>query len=397
MGGADGGAAGDPPVRGISRHGPGWQSVRHFRAWLRSGRVCRRPRREKENRRKGDRLRSMLSHIVALCMAIVLPPAAQAADDGFAGKTINVIAGLPPGGGVDGEMRVLARFFAKYIPGQPGIVPRNMQGAGGIILANHLYNVAAADGLTLGMPGRSGFLLSNVVPQRGINYDLARFSYIGGAGSAANALWVHRRTGITSVADLKRTRTPIVVGALNARSENAIAPRVLESYEGWPLKIVTGYPGFSEVLIALDRGEVDALFTHEGSIANSRPDLISSGVVKPIVQSFDAMAGVPLLNDVVVDSNARALLGLVTTPSHIGLPLLGPPGIPSERLEILRQAYQHLMDDPEYRAEADRRGLPVGRAVSGAELQQLIAQKLSAVPERVVKEYMAFAGIKAEE
>jgi len=337
----------------------------------------------------------MLSHIalciVALCLAIAPAQVAQAADDVFAGKTINVIAGFPPGGGVDGEMRVLARFIAKYIPGQPGIVPRNMQGAGGIILANHLYNMAAADGLTLGMPGRSGFLLSNVVPQKGINYDLARFSYIGGAGSAANALWVHRRTGISSVADLKRARTPIVVGALNARSENAIAPRVLESYEGWPLKIVTGYPGFSEVLIALDRGEVDALFTHEGSIANSRPDLISSGAVKPIVQSFDAMAGVPVLADVVVDANARALLGLVTTPSHIGLPLLGPPGIPSERLEILRRSYQHLMDDAEYRAEADRRGLPVGRAVSGAELQHLIAQKLSAVPERLVKEYMAIA------
>jgi tripartite-type tricarboxylate transporter receptor subunit TctC len=342
----------------------------------------------------------MLSHIVALCivaLCLAPPQAAQAADDVFAGKTINVIAGFPPGGGVDGEMRVLARFIAKYIPGQPGIVPRNMQGAGGIILANHLYNMAAADGLTLGMPGRSGFLLSNVVPQKGINYDLARFSYIGGAGSAANALWVHRRTGITSVADLKRARSPIVVGALNARSENAIAPRVLESYEGWPLKIVTGYPGFSEVLIALERGEVDALFTHEGSIANSRPDLIASGAVKPIVQSFDATAGVPLLTDVVVDANARALLGLVTTPSHIGLPLLGPPGIPSDRLEILRQSYQRLMDDAEYRAEAERRGLPVGRAVSGAELQHLIAQKLSAVPERLVKEYMAIAGIKAEE
>src|SRR5215813_9261031 len=340
----------------------------------------------------------MLLRIVALRIAVALPGVAGArADETFAGKTLTVIAGFPPGGGVDGEMRVLTRFFAKYIPGNPGIVPRNMQGAGGIILANHLYNVAAPDGLTLGMPGRSGFLLSNVVPQKGITYDLARFSYIGGAGSAANALWVHRRTGISSVADLKRARTPIVIGALNARSENAIAPRVLESYEGWQLKIVTGYPGFSEVLIALDRGEVDALFTHEGSIANSRPDLIASGAVKPIVQSFDAMAGVPVLADVITDPNVRALLGLVTTPSHIGLPLLGPPGIPSERLEILRQAYLRLMDDMEYRAEADRRGLPVCRAVTGAELEQLIAQKLSAVPERLVKEYMAFAGIKAEE
>jgi tripartite-type tricarboxylate transporter receptor subunit TctC len=339
----------------------------------------------------------MLARIVVLCIAVALPQGARAADDVFAGKAINIIAGLPPGGGVDGEMRLVARFLARYIPGQPVIVPRNMQGAGGIILANHLYNVAAADGLTLGMPGRSGFLLSNVVPQKGINYDLAQFSYIGSAGSAANALWVHRRTGIASVADLKHARTPIVVGALNARSENAIAPRVLESYEGWPLKIVTGYSGFSEVLIALDRGEVDALFTHEGSIANSRLDLIASGAVKPIVQSFDAMAGVPVLAEVVTDPNARALLGLVTTPSQIGLPLLGPPGIPPDRLEILRQSYLRLMDDAEYRTEADRHGLPVGRSVSGLELQQLIAQKLSAVPERLVKEYMAFAGIKADE
>jgi tripartite-type tricarboxylate transporter receptor subunit TctC len=339
----------------------------------------------------------MLFRIVVLCIAVALPQAAVAADDAFAGKAINIIAGLPPGGGVDGEMRLLARFLGRYIPGQPTIVARNMQGAGGIILANHLYNLVAADGLTLGMPGRSGFLLSNVVPQKGITYDLTRFSYIGGAGSAANALWVHRRTGIASVADLKHSRAPIVIGALNARSENAIAPRVLESYESWPLKVVTGYPGFSEVLIALDRGEVDGLFTHEGSIANSRPDLIATGAVKPIVQSFDAMAGVPVLADVVTDVNARALLGLVTTPSHIGLPLLGPPGIPPDRLEMLRQSYLRLMDDAEYRAEADRRGLPVGRAVSGAELQQLIAQKLSAVPERIVKEYMAFAGIKGEE
>src|SRR5262245_54217266 len=207
----------------------------------------------------------MLPRIVVLSIVLALSGALGArADDFFAGKTIAIFAGFPPGGGVDGEMRVLSRYFSKYIPGNPAIVPRNMPGAGGIILANHLYSITAADALTLGMPGRSGFLLSNVVPQKGITYDLTRFSYVGGAGSAANALWIHRRAGISSVADLKRARTPIVVGALNARSENAIAPRVLESYEGWPLKIVTGYPGFSEVLIALDRGEVDALFTHEG-------------------------------------------------------------------------------------------------------------------------------------
>ncbi len=318
------------------------------------------------------------------------------AQDFYAGKALTVIAGFPPGGGVDGEMRVLTRYLARYIPGNPTIISRNMPGAGGIVVANHLYNSVVADGLTLGMPGRSGFLLSNVVPQSNINYDLARFSYVGGAGSAANALWLHRRTGVTSLAELQRAKKDIVIGALNARSENAIAPRVLASSERWPLKVVTGYPGFNEVLIALERGEVDGLFSHEGSVANSRPDLIASGAVKAIVQSHDAFPGVPVLADIVADPHARALLGLVTTPSLIGLPLLGPPGIPAERLEILRASYNRLMEDKEYRAEADKRGLPVGRALAGDELQRLIVQSLSNVPARVAKEYMAFAGIKAE-
>jgi tripartite-type tricarboxylate transporter receptor subunit TctC len=339
-----------------------------------------------------------LARIIALSGLVALPVLGSAhADDFYAGKVLNIIAGFPPGGGVDGEMRVMTRYFAKYIPGNPTIVSRNMQGAGGIVLGNHLYSIAAADGLTLGMPGRSGFLLSNVVPQKGISYDLTKFSYIGGAGSAANALWLHRRTGVTSLAELKAAKKEIIIGALNARSENAIAPRVLATYEGWPLKVVTGYPGFNEVLIAIERGEVDGLFSHEGSVANSRPDMISSGAVKPIVQSVDAFTNVPILSEVVTNDRSRALLGLITTPSRIGLPLLGPPGIPADRLEILRQSYMRLMTDEEYRADADRRGLPVGRAVGGVELQKLIAESLSSVPEAVVKEYMAMAGIKAEE
>src|SRR5258706_4123701 len=143
------------------------------------------------------------SVIAFVILALLTPHGAGNAQDFFAGKTLTIIAGFPPGGGVDGEMRVLTRYFGKYIPGQPTIVAKNMQGAGGIVLANHLNNVAAADGLTLGMPGRSGFLLSNIVPQKGISYDLSKFSYVGGAGSAANALWVSKRTGIANVAELK--------------------------------------------------------------------------------------------------------------------------------------------------------------------------------------------------
>jgi tripartite-type tricarboxylate transporter receptor subunit TctC len=322
---------------------------------------------------------------------------AAGSTDFYASKTLTIIAGLPPGGGVDGEMRVLAQHFAKYIPGHPTIIARNMPGAGGIVLANYLNSNAAPDGLTLGMPGRSGFLLSNVVPQKGIGYDLTKFSYVGGAGSAVNALWLHRRLGITSIAELRARKVDIMIGALTARSENAIAPRVLAMYEGWPLKVVPGYAGFQEALVAIERGEVDGLFTHEGSIANTRPDMIAMETLKPLVQSYESLPGVPLLADVVMNAEARALLALVTTPSQIGLPLLGPPGIPPERLDVLRQSYAQLMEDADYRAEAERHGLPVGRAIGGAELQALIARSLSAVPEPVIKAYLNFTGLKTDE
>ena len=346
--------------------------------------------------RPSSNIRSVLALAIVVSFFVFVYSLAARAEDFYAGKTLTIIAGLPPGGGVDGEMRVLARYFAKYIPGNPTIVARNMPGAAGIILANYLYS-AAADGLTLGMPGRSGFLLSNVVPQKGIGYDITRFSYIGSAGGAANALWVARRTGVSSLAELRAARKEIVIGALNPRSENAIAPKVLAQYEGWPLKVVTGYGGFNEVVIAIERGEVDGLFSHEGSIANSRPDLIASGAIRAVVQSSDGIAGVPLLSDVVRKPDARALLGLVTAPSEIGLPLLGPPAMPPERLEILRASYRRLMADNDYRAEADRRGLPVGRAIGGADLARLIARALASAPPAVVKDYLALAGIRAEE
>src|SRR4051812_13759088 len=132
---------------------------------------------------------------IAAAMLVALAPAIALGDDNFfAGKTITLIAGYPPGGGVDGEMRLVAKYFPRYVPGNPGLIAKNMPGAGGAILGNNLYNVAEKNGLTLGMAGRSSFLLSNVVPQKGISYDLTKFSYVGGAGSTNSILWLRKET-----------------------------------------------------------------------------------------------------------------------------------------------------------------------------------------------------------
>jgi len=333
----------------------------------------------------------LVAALAAICVLPSIQPATADESNFYAGKTITLIAGLPPGGGVDGEMRVAARHLGHFIPGNPAIVAQNMPGAGGMVLGNFLLH-AAPDGLTLAMPGRSGFLLSNVVPQKGVAYDLTKFSYVGGAGSTNNVLWLRKGTGIATVAELARSQKEIVIGALSPRTGDAVIPKVLAKYQGWKLKIVFGYPGFNEVLTATERGEVDGFLTHEGSIRNTRPDLIDSGTLKPVLQSVEDLPGVPLLMTVVGDAKEKALLGLLETPSEIGLPLMGPPGIPADRLAILRQAYARMVADPAYREEAEKRGLPVGRAISGPDLQKKVAASLSKVDPAVLQEYLALTG-----
>lgn len=338
--------------------------------------------------------RALIGHALfvgALALGVTgVAGVASAQQNFFAGKSISLTAGYPPGGGVDGEMRLVAKYFGRYIPGNPTIVAKNMPGAGGAIVANNLYSVAAPDGLSLGMPGRSSFLLSNVVPQKGISYDLTKFSYVGGAGGTNSILWLRKETNIASVADLKSAKKEIVIGALSPRAQNAIVPKVLAKYEGWPFRVVHGYRGFNDVLIAIERGEVDGLFSHEGSIQSTRPDMIETGTVRPILQTFEELPKVPLMDELVTDANEKALLGMLNAPSQIGLPVLGPPGIPEERLAILRQAYLRMVADKDYREEAEKKAVPVGRAIGGAEIQKLIATALTSVPEAVVKEYLEY-------
>jgi tripartite-type tricarboxylate transporter receptor subunit TctC len=309
----------------------------------------------------------------------------------FSGKTILLYVGFSPGGGVDGEARIAARHLSRFIPGNPSVAVKNMPGAGGIVVGNHMYKAAEADGLTLAMPGRSGFLLSNVVKDNNVTYDLAKFAYIGGAGSTNSILWLRKDSGIATVAQLKTRKNDIVLGAWSARSQNAIVPKVLRQYEGWPFKVVHGYPGTNEVIFAIERREVDGLYSHQGSIQNLRPHMIANGELIPVVQTFEELPNVPTIDSLITNPKEKAVLGLLSAPSRIGLPLLAPPGIPADRLEILRRSYALMVKDKEYLEEAEKRGLPVGQPIEGEELQKLIAQTLSSVPHDVLQEYLAFA------
>lgn len=318
---------------------------------------------------------------------------ATAQSDFYAGKTLTIFAGFPPGGGVDGEMRVLAAHISKFIPGQPTIVAKNMPGAGGVILGNHLFNNAPTDGLTVGMPGRSGFLLSKLTARSGVSFDLSKFAYIGAAGGTNSILWLRNQTGITKMEDLAKARE-LVLGAWSARSQNAIVPKVLAKYRGWPFKVVHGYPGTSEVLIAVERGEIDGLYSHEGSIQTARPDLLKTGNLRPIFQTHEELPNVPIVSESSKNKQEANLLGLLSAPSRIGLPFLAPPGTPADRLEILRASYWKMVKDSSFREEARKRGLPAETPITGANLQTLITETLSNVAPETLSEYMSYMDVK---
>jgi hypothetical protein len=199
---------------------------------------------------------------------------------------------------------------------------------------------------------------------------------------------MRKDSGITNAAELKAAKKEIVLGAWSARAQNAIVPKVLQKYEGWPFKVVHGYPGTNEVIIAIERRELDGLYSHQGSVQSIRPDMIANGTLVPVVQTFEEFPNVPTLDSLISNPKEKALLGLLSAPSRVGLPLLAPPAIPAERLEILRKAHAQMVMDKEFLEEAEKRGLPVGQPISGEELQKLIAQTLSSVPEDVLKEYL---------
>lgn len=326
------------------------------------------------------------SFIVALVVVAgaVQPAAAQ---DYYRRKSITLFAGQPPGGGIDLEMRLVAQFYGKYIPGAPSIVPRNMQGAGGMILGNHLYGVAKPDGLTLGMPGRTGFVLAPIISAADTKYDLRKFTWIGSSASSNLVLWMRRESGIKSFDDLKKAKREIVISGSGSTTSNSIIPEVLAKYEGMPIKVVRGYPGIADAVLAVERGEADGVLCQRASI---RPDMLASNGVVPILQLFDMEPGVPLLQDLVANPREKALLGLLAAPQKLGLAVIAPPGMPAALTRTLRAAYLEMVATAEYRDEAVKRGFDVGTPNDGQAITDYVTSTLTNFPAETIAEYRTY-------
>jgi tripartite-type tricarboxylate transporter receptor subunit TctC len=336
--------------------------------------------------RRGS-VRLLLAALVATAAGALDLRAARAADDFYRGKTVTLFAGQPPGGGIDSEMRLVARFLGKFIPGEPSILPMNMQGAGGIILGNHLYGVAKPDGLTLGMPGRTGFALAPVISAADTKYDLRRFTWIGSSASSNFVLWMRRDANVRSFEDLRNAQRPIVIASSGSTTANSIMPEVLARYEKLPLRVVRGYPGINDAILAVERGEADGVLCQKASL---RSDMIAAGAVVPVFQVMAIEPGVAVLDGLVSDDREKALLEMLSAPQRLGLPVIGPPGMPDDRTQILRRSYLSMVASADYQIEAMKRGLDIGEPNTGEELARFVATKLAAFSPETIAEYRRY-------
>jgi len=320
-------------------------------------------------------------------LAFVLTSPALAADF-YQGKTLTVIVGYAPGGGVDASARAITRHLGRFIPGHPNIVVQNMEGAAGIVSLNHLDRRVAPDGLTLAIPGRSWYIEA-IVRRASIGIDPTRLSYIGSPGEVSAAGFVHARTGITTYAELKAASKPVTFGALGATTPTAMAPALLAS-NGAQVKVVLGYVSTARVLLALEQGEIDGTFTVGNALA-ARSDLAAKMAV--LVQTAPTRAGVPLLRDV-VRASQQPVVDLVQAPDSIGLPLVGPAGMPAEATAILRQAFLAMAADKDYQVDAERVNLPVGQPIEGARIAQMISALATGATPEVIAEFNRLAAAK---
>jgi tripartite-type tricarboxylate transporter receptor subunit TctC len=310
------------------------------------------------------------------------------AADYYQGKTLTVIVGYAPGGGVDATARAITRHFARFIPGHPNVVVQNMEGAAGIVSVNHLDRRVAPDGLTLAVPGRSWYIEA-IVKRPGITFDPVKLTYIGSPGAVSAAAFIRTSTGIKTFDELKVSPKTVTFGALGSTTPTAMAPALLAA-NGAPIKVVLGYVSTARVLLALEQGEIDGSFTVGNALA-SRRDLF--GKVVPIVQTGTTRGNVPHLRDVVRESH-RPIVDLVMAPDTFGVPLVGPAGMPAEVTEILRTAFLAMAHDKDYQADAEKVELPVGTPISGSQLAKMMSALAATTTPDVIAEFGRLAGSK---
>jgi tripartite-type tricarboxylate transporter receptor subunit TctC len=316
------------------------------------------------------RVRAPLLSLIGVLAATAA--GAQTVEQFYKGRTVAIVVGFATGGAYDPYARLVARHLPKHLPGAPNIVIRNMQGAGSAIAANHLYNVSPKDGSELGVIAGSA-AIEPVLGNRSVQYDGQKFTWLGSANDEIAGCLAWHSSPFETAQDLFQKE--MIIGASGA--SNLEFPTAMNAVLGTRMKLVRGYKGPADILIALERGEVEGMCGMINTIVGTqRPHWIRDGKVRILIQigleRSARMGAVPFVMDYARSEDDKRVLRLIFGWTIMGRPFLAPPDIPADRKAALRKAFDQTMRDPELLADAARQNLDIA-PVGGAEIDRFLA------------------------
>ena len=293
----------------------------------------------------------------------------------FRSKQVDLYTGYSVGGAYDVYARAIARFIGKHIPGNPTVVPRNMEGAGSLRLANWLYQVAPKDGTVFGTFGR-GAAFDPLLGVKGAAFDPTKFSWIGSANDEVSICVAWHDAGVKTFEDVLNKE--LVVGGTGGSADTDQFPKIMNGVLGAKMKLIVGYPGGNDVNLAMQRGEVKGRCGWSwSSVKSTQAAWVRDKTITILVQLSLAkhpdLPEVPLVMDLARTDEQRTILKTIFARQVMGRPYAAPPNVPKERVDALRKAFDATMADKDFLAEADKIGLEI-TPVGGQKIQDLVAE-----------------------
>jgi len=344
------------------------------------------------------KIRPVIGAALTIITSLVAPSTdalAQSAADFYKGRAIDLYIGYSVGGAYDLYARVIGRHLGAHIPGSPTVVPKNLEGAGSLRLANYLYRVAPHDGSAIGTIGR-GIAFDPLLIGQGDAFDAQKFNWIGSANNEVSVCVALRQSGITKFEDL--FTKDLTVGGTGTSADTDQFPRVLNSVLGTHFKIVEGYPGGNDIILAMERGEVQGRCgwswsrvksTHRSWIEDKRMIVL----VQLSLEKHPELLDVPLVLDFAKADEQRQILKMIFARNVMGRPYLAPPNVPPDRIAALRDAFAAIMTDKDFLAEASKIDLEIN-PVSGVKVEQLVKEVYAAPTDIIAKAKAAAAAGK---
>jgi tripartite-type tricarboxylate transporter receptor subunit TctC len=324
-----------------------------------------------------------ITSLLSLLGILGHPACADDVTDFYRGKQIGIAIGASPGGGYDLHARLLSRFFGRHVPGDPVVVPRNMPGAGGFRAANYVYGAAPKDGTVIGTFSRT--LLTLPLFSSGTVFDATKFTWLGSVSDDTSLCFTRKDSPVKQWNDI--LSKGVSMGGLSPGSDADIYARLYKNLLGAQIKIISGYPGTNEILLAMDRGEVDGTCGYSlSTLITTRPEWVSSGSVNFLLQAglkrARALPNVPMALELTDDPVKKQILNVHLAAQAIARPFAAPPGIPADRKAALVRAFNETMKDPDYLQAAAQMKLEVD-PMTADEIGRLLGQ-IYATPKDVL-------------